>query len=312
MHKILVTGAAGFIGSHLSRTLGARGYKVVAIDGLLESTYSREIKIQRFRELSNQLNIETSIRDLATDNLDELLDGVSIIINLAAMPGLNTSWTRFPEYLDCNVTLVQKIITSIFNKQIRFIQISTSSVYGKYAIGNESIPLNPISPYGVTKLAAENLVKAYGAEFNLDYVILRYFSVYGPGQRPEMAYAKFISDIDQGKEISIFGDGTQSRTNTYITDCVEATISAITKGKRKGIYNICGKDSISLFDSIQIISEELGVAPKITYAEKIKGDQFDTNGDITLAQKELNFEPKIRLREGLRNQVEAYKKGSFF
>jgi len=308
----MVTGAAGFIGSHLSKALVAAGYDVVAVDALLESTYSKDIKAKRFRELELNSKIECHIRNLTESSIDDLLSDVSTIINLAAMPGLNTSWTRFPEYLNCNVTLVQKTITSAINRQIRFIQISTSSVYGKYAVGDESIPLNPISPYGVTKLAAENLVKAYGGVFDLDYVILRYFSVYGPGQRPEMAYAKFISDIAQGKEISIFGNGSQSRTNTYITDCVEATISAITKGKSNGIYNICGKDSISLLDAIQIISEELGVAPKITFAEKIKGDQVDTNGDITLAQKELNFQPKINLQVGLRNQVEAFKKGSFF
>ena len=312
MDKIIVTGAAGFIGSHLSRSLAEQGYYVIAIDALLESTYSKEIKQKRFEALQLNPRIECHTRDLTQSTLDDFLIDVKAIINLAAMPGLSTSWTRFPEYLNCNILLVQKLLNSAINKSIRFIHVSTSSVYGKYALGDESAPLNPISPYGVTKLAAENLVKSYGELYDMDYIILRYFSVYGPGQRPEMAYAKFIADLATGKEISIYGDGTQSRTNTYIDDCVAATISALQMGTSNSIYNICGKEQISLIKSLEVIAAELEATPKIRFLEKINGDQVATNGNSTLAAKELDFNPKINIEEGLKRQVVAFKSGSFF
>lgn len=312
MDKIIVTGAAGFIGSHLSRSLAEQGYYVIAIDALLESTYSKEIKIKRFRALQLNPQIECHKLDLTLSSLDDLLEDAKAIINLAAMPGLSTSWTRFPDYLNCNILLVQKLLNSIVNKSIRFIHISTSSVYGKYALGDESAPLNPTSPYGVTKLAAENLVKSYGELYEMDYIILRYFSVYGPGQRPEMAYAKFIADLAAGKEISIYGDGTQSRANTYIDDCVTATISALNLGTSSSIYNICGKEQISLIESLELIAAELEVTPKIWFLEKINGDQIATNGNTSLAAKDLDFNPKVNIEEGLKRQVDAFKRGSFF
>ena len=196
--KILVTGAAGFIGSHLAEELNEQGHQVVAIDSLSDFLYPREIKernIQNFKSLG----INFFPVDIRSNRIDEIIKGCDYVINEAAIPGLVKSWSHMGSYIEANVLGLQNLLeSSVKNEVKRFIQISTSSVYGKDAIGDESSSTNPYSPYGVSKLAAEKLAQAYSENYGLDVTILRYYSVFGPRQRPDMAYFKFIKAIAEG------------------------------------------------------------------------------------------------------------------
>jgi len=306
--KIIVTGAAGFIGSSLVKKLASTGHNVLGIDALIDTTYSKEIKISRWSELSVINNVELKQLDMRYESCEPLLNGVDLIFNLAAMPGLVDSWIDFDLYLSCNVTATQKLLKAIsnFRGQIKLIHISTSSVYGKVANSSEESEKLPFSPYGVTKLAAENLIQAYSANLGFDFNILRYFSVYGPGQRSDMAYSKFIKAIYFGNTIEIYGDGKQSRTNTYIDDCIEATIAVMDRGANQNIYNISGIENVDLLTSIKIIEEILGKNARLDFLPARGGDQLFTMGDITKLLRDTNYVAKTNLEEGLRRQVECF------
>lgn len=306
--KIVVTGAAGFIGSSLTKTLALAGHDVLGIDALIDTTYSKEIKKLRWSNLMAVNNVRLQHLDMRYESCEPFLDGVEVIFNLAAMPGLVDSWVDFDLYLSCNVTATQRLLKTIskLGGRVKLIHISTSSVYGKVANGNEESDKSPFSPYGVTKLAAENLIQAYSANFGLDYNILRYFSVYGPGQRNDMAYSKFIQAIYFDKTINIYGDGKQSRTNTYIDDCVEATIAVMEQGKNQNIYNIAGREAIDLLTAIKIIEEVMGKSARLNFLPARSGDQLLTNGDATKLFKHTNYVAKTKLMEGLKRQVEYF------
>jgi UDP-glucuronate 4-epimerase len=280
---VLVTGAAGFIGSRLVEFLDLLGAKVVAVDALLETTYSAEEKIQRWQLLKSKLssNVDFVEMDLRNSADVQTLPRVEIIFNLAAMPGLEKSWQDFEMYLSCNVTVTHNLIEySKLNQVSRFVQASTSSVYGTFAIGDENSKLCPTSPYGVTKLAAENLLLAHAQNFGLPYSILRYFSVFGPQQRPDMAFSIFANLIDRDLEITIFGDGSQSRSNTYIDDVVISTIIAgFEPGFQNEIFNVCGNSELSVSEAVQIIGNALKKIPKVNYGPERFGDQQKTRGD---------------------------------
>lgn len=280
---VLVTGAAGFIGSRLIEFLDLLGAKVVAVDGLLETTYSAEEKIQRWLFLKSRLssNVEFVAMDLRSSVDVRTLPPVEIVFNLAAMPGLEKSWQDFEMYLSCNVTVTNNLIEySKLNQVSRFVQASTSSVYGTFATGDENSMLRPNSPYGVTKLAAENLLLAHAQNFGLPYSILRYFSVFGPQQRPDMAFSIFANLIDRDLEITIFGDGSQSRSNTYIDDVVISTIIAgFEPGFQNEIFNVCGNSELSVSEAVQIIGKALKKIPKVKFGPERFGDQQKTRGD---------------------------------
>jgi nucleoside-diphosphate-sugar epimerase len=313
--KCLVTGGAGFIGSHLVTKLLNLGHDVTVVDALLESTYSAEIKQERFMHLANLHNPRLKLiqKDIRFEPIIEEIESCDVIFNLAAMPGLALSWKEFDLYLGCNVTLVERIIQAI---QLvggrRLIHISTSSVYGRFATGDENTPLEPFSPYGVTKASAEMLLRGYKDNFDLDVTVLRYFSVYGPGQRPDMAYAKFIKAIIDGAAISIFGDGGQMRTNTFVSDCVDGTIAALSTGKSGEIYNIAGIEEYSVLESISIIEEILKKKANVQFVGKVPGDQQITRGVITKAQRDFGFAPTTTLKSGLEKQVSAFLNRSYF
>jgi nucleoside-diphosphate-sugar epimerase len=186
------------------------------------------------------------------------------------------------------------------------VHISTSSVYGRVATGDESSPTIPYSPYGVTKLAAENLIRAFADNSCLDFNILRYFSVYGPDQRPDMAYSRFISAIYNDETINLYGDGTQSRTNTYISDCITATVMTIEAGLTNTIYNIAGLDEVNILTVISILEEILGKKAKVNLLPGRTGDQLITKGNIDKLNKDTGFEPQIGIRQGLENQVNHF------
>lgn len=305
--RILVTGAAGFIGYHLSLELSNRGYQVVALDALIESTYPAAIKEHRWQLLSRDPNIEKVHSDLRFDPLDEIINSVDVVINLAAMPGLMKSWSDIQLYSDCNFISVSRILDILIKcPGKRFVQVSTSSVYGLNAVGDESQPTLPISPYGVTKLAAEKLIHAYSYTNNIDFVILRYFSIYGPNQRSDMAYSIFIEKILKGDAIEIYGDGNQLRANTYVSDCVNGTIQAMENAQSKETYNICGGEEVSVLDAIRIISHKLGKTPKLEFKPKRPGDQLRTSGNWQKAYRDFKYEPKVDIVKGLELQINSF------
>jgi UDP-glucuronate 4-epimerase len=302
---ILITGAAGFIGSSLVEAASKSDFKIKAIDCFLDDSYDSKLKKANWQELKRFTNVEFLEIDLREELPKTLLNDVEVIVNLAAMPGLMKSWSDFKVYSSCNIDLVENLAREAVRRETKhFIQISTSSVYGLNAVGAEDSPLEPVSPYGVTKLAAEELIKTYSRTHNLNFTILRYFSVYGPRQRPDMAYNKIINAILTDKEIEIYGDGNQTRTNTYITDCVSATLSAIDLLPKSEIINVSGDSYNSLLTAIQIIENLLNKKANLVFKHKRPGDQRETKGNIAKAQMLLGYEPQVKLYEGLRNQIE--------
>ena len=301
---ILVTGAAGFIGSAVVTSLSASGHKVVALDGLLDGLYPSAEKIDRFRTISGLPGVTPIHADLRYDDLSVIPDTVTHVINEAAMPGLGLSWQDFDLYATCNLNAVSRLMeqASQWNLE-RFVQVSTSSVYGKNAVGDESQAIAPVSPYGVTKLASENLALAHWRDSGFPVVILRYFSVYGPGQRPDMAYRKFIAKALNGEPITVYGTGEQSRSNTYVDDCVNATISALTLGKPGEVYNISGGQEWTINEALAIIEAKVGHPLNIERVDSARGDQNRTCGDSAKAQAALGFCQSVTLEEGLSRQV---------
>ena len=303
MIKVTVTGACGFIGSHLTKQLIERGFHVVGVDCLDDNLYSRSVKESRLKALKQLSNFDFANINVATDELDSSFSDSKFVFNLAAIPGQVLSWKLFDKYVESNILGTKKVIDScIRNKVTRIIHASTSSVYGKFAVGDELQDTKPISPYGITKLAAENLLFALTSSNNLDFTILRYFSVYGPGQRPDMAIQRFLTAIKMGQEINITGDGTQKRDITYVQDVVEATISASSLTEKKQIFNISGGKQFTLNQIIDECFNVSGLKSKINYVDRPIGDQEETFGDISKAQKLLGFNPTFDIKTGLSNQ----------
>ncbi|MEO6577402.1 MAG: NAD-dependent epimerase/dehydratase family protein [Candidatus Limnocylindria bacterium] len=301
--RILVTGAAGFVGSHLAEQLIADGHEVIGLDAFTDY-YPRPIKERNLAGLLRWPRFRFHEIDLRTDDLEPVLDGVDAVVNQAAMAGLMRSWTDFESYVSCNVLGLERLIASSRGAGVRrFIQISTSSVYGADAVGDEDVPTRPVSPYGVTKLAAEKLVLAHVAVHGFPAAILRYFSIYGPRQRPDMAYNIFTEALIDGRPIVVFGDGLQSRSNTFISDAVAGTVSAIECAEVGGVYNIGGGQEITLLDAIEIIADELATTPRIRHEAARPGDQRRTWADVGRARRELDYVPGVAPAEGLRAQV---------
>jgi len=306
--EIVVTGSAGFIGSNLVKELASQNHKVTCIDALIDTTYPREIKLSRWVELEKIPNLTLIEKDMREGNLESYIEEAEIIVNLAAMPGLVDSWTNFDLYSSCNITATHRLLDAhlTLKSKAKLIHVSTSSVYGKIATVDESGPTLPYSPYGVTKLAAENLVRAFAYNTSLDFNILRYFSVYGPGQRPDMAYSKFISAIYNNETINLYGDGRQSRTNTYISDCINATLMILENGNSKEIYNVSGSEAVDMLKVISILEEIIGKKARINLMPGRTGDQLTTKGNIEKLISDTGFEPTVGIYQGLKNQVDYY------
>jgi UDP-glucuronate 4-epimerase len=220
------------------------------------------------------------------------------------MPGLPRSWTDFELYEGCNVLATQRLLKAVSRRPWlrRFVYASTSSVYGRYASGDESLPTRPISPYGVTKLAAENLCRAYAEEHDLPLVVLRYFSVYGPRQRPDMGYYRFARALLTGAPVTVYGDGLQVRGNTYIDDCIDATVAAA--GALPGeTYNVGGGEAVSVWDVLHKLEGIVGRRAVIQREEARPGDQRHTCADTGKLTRHLGWKPRISLDDGLSRQV---------
>jgi len=306
--RILVTGVAGFVGSHVAERLLTDGHQVVGLDAFTD--YSpRAIKERNLGPILARPGFTFHELDLRTDPIVEAIDGVEAVVHEAAMPGLPRSWQDVEAYLDCNVLGVARLLEACRTVGVRrFLHASTSSVYGLEAVGDESMPLRPISPYGVTKLAAEHLILAHVATFGFPATIVRYFSIYGPRQRPDMAYNKFIEALLDDRPITLFGDGEQSRSNTFISDAVAGTVAALEGGRIGEIYNIGGGESLTVNQAIATIAELVGTEPRIERREAQPGDQRRTGAITTRAERTFGYRPTIGARDGLRAQV-AWQRG---
>lgn len=301
--KCLVTGAAGFIGSHLCERLLQAGHTVVGVDGFVPS-YARSAKEANLAVCRSCPGFTFHPIDLRTDPLDQIVADAEVIFHLAAMPGLPKSWTDFPLYESCNIVATQRLVEAArrLPSLQRFIYGSTSSVYGRYASGDETLNTKPISPYGVTKLAAENLCRAYADEHGLPLVALRYFSVYGPRQRPDMGYFRFVQALLSGQPVVVYGDGMQIRGNTYVADCVEATVAAI--GAVPGeIYNVGGGEAVTVWDVLNKLEVLIGCQAAIQREPARPGDQRYTCADTSKIHKHLGWQPRIGIDEGLARQL---------
>ena len=312
----LVTGAAGFIGSQLTEALVLRGKPVIALDSFLEELYPATVKKERWNRLESldDEHLKCIKFDLRTDNF-EVLEQFQIrsIFNQAALPGLISDPRKFSVYYDCNLSALNRLLEFAKDRGVhKFVQASTSSVYGRSAIGDEDSELKPVSPYGVSKLAAEKLLLAYKEAFEMPSVILRYFSVYGPAQRPDMAYSKLISAALNGREFHMYGDGLQRRSNTSIDDIFDATIRAEEMGNSGEIFNVCGDETISLLDAISEIESSLGVAIRLKKLANRTGDQRETSGSNYAIKSRLNWIARTNFKTGIQNQIAFAKKDPQF
>lgn len=304
MATILVTGAAGFIGSRLTELLSARGDSVVALDCFLPNLYSAQMKKQRFSQLEGLPGVTLLELDLRNDDLSAIPE-VDVVVNEAAMAGLTKSWDDLGVYVDNNLMALERLMRQTSGPTLKkFIQISTSSVYGRMAEVDEMGATEPVSPYGVTKLAAEKLGFAYRESFGVPFIALRYFSVYGVGQRPDMAYHRFLAAARDDSPITVYGDGEQRRTNTYVDDCVAGTIAAIDKAEPGEIFNLSGVESHSINEVLALIESLTGKTLDVRYEEARAGDQRETRGVIAKAQQVLGYSPTWTLEDGLKAEWE--------
>jgi UDP-glucuronate 4-epimerase len=306
--KILITGAAGFIGSHLcEKLLTDKNYEVTGIDTFIGPT-PVGLKHMNLSSLQGHPRFTLYPIDLLTADLEKLLENVEIIYHLAAIPGVRSSWGKdFGPYVTNNIVVTQRLLEAIKNKPlIKFVYASTSSVYGeKHGKVTENTHLSPLSPYGITKLTGEHLCNVYHKSYNIPIVTLRYFTVYGPRQRPDMAFHRFITQILKDEPLTIFGDGTQSRDFTFISDCVEGTAAIINKNNVIGqTINIGGQERATVNEVVSMIEELTGKKANIVYLPKLTGEPKHTWADISTARNLLDYEPKISLREGLAREIE--------
>ena len=303
--KALVTGCAGFIGSHLVDKLLEHGYEVIGIDCFTDY-YPREIKEKNLSNALKNNNFKLVKEDiLEMDKLPE----VDYVFHLAAQAGVRASWGKsFEIYTRNNIEATQRLLEFYKSKDLKkFVYASSSSVYGDAELPmKENSLLKPVSPYGVTKLAGENLCYLYWKNHGVPTVSMRYFTVYGPRQRPDMAIHKFVKAIFRGDEITVFGDGTQTRDFTYVDDAVEVNILAAESNSVGEVFNIGGGSRISVNDLIEMMDNIIGKKAKVKYIEKQKGDVRDTLADVSNARKKMNWKPKIDIYHGLREYIWWY------
>jgi UDP-glucuronate 4-epimerase len=293
--RYAVTGAAGFIGSHLAEALIADGHEVVGIDCFTDY-YDPALKEENAREL-DVLRV-----DLAEDELDFV--GFDGVFHLGGQPGVRSFGDVFPLYLRRNVLASQRLFAAAARDGARVVFASSSSVYGaaeRYPTP-EDTPPRPLSPYGITKLACEQLAAAYALSFGLDCVVLRYFNAFGPRQRPDMAFTRIAFALGEGTRFELFGDGSQSRGWTYVSDVVDATIAAMARGE--GTYNVGGALEASLNETIELFERISGRELDVRRSEAVPGDQRRTSADTTRIRSELGWEPRVSLEDGLRRQWE--------
>jgi len=296
--RYLVTGAAGFIGSHLTRSLLDSGHEVVAVDSF-NDYYDPE------RKHENAAGLDVARADLAVDPLADLVRRADGIFHLAGQPGVRAFGQAFPDYLTRNVLASQRLFEAAAAEGVRVVYASSSSVYGdaeRYPTPESSLP-HPNSPYGITKLACEHLAGAYARSFGLEAVGLRYFTVYGPRQRPDMAFTRIAEALAEGRPFELYGDGGQSRSFTYVADAVEATVLAL--GAEPGqLYNVGGGGEATMREAIELFERISGRTLELRTQPPAAGDMRRTKADTSRIRADLGWEPATALEDGLRSQWE--------
>jgi nucleoside-diphosphate-sugar epimerase len=300
--KALVTGAAGFIGSTLAERLLADGAEVVAIDCFTDY-YPRAIKERNLKGLLARPKfrfVEARVQDA---DLPSLLRDRTHVFHLAAQAGVRKSWGRdFAVYTVNNIEATQALLEACVGAKLeRLVYASSSSVYGddvSLPMREDAVP-QPVSPYGVSKLAAEQLCYLYFANYGVPATSLRYFTVYGPRQRPDMAFHRFLQATRRGEGFRLFGDGNQTRDFTFVTDAVAATVAAGERGVPGRVYNIGGGSRVSMNEVIELISRVADRRPLVVFDSAQKGDMRHTYADTSLARADLGFAPSMSLEEGL-------------
>lgn len=300
--KALVTGAAGFIGSTLTDRLLSQGADVVGIDCFTDY-YPRALKERNLAAARQSPRFRFVEDDLLGTDLDALLDGVTHIFHLAAQAGVRKSWGRdFGVYVHNNIAASQRLLEACAGRPLdRFVYASTSSVYGDDAPipMREDQRLQPLSPYGVSKLAAEHLGHLYHVNHGLPFVALRYFTVYGPRQRPDMGFHRFLTAAMDGRPLTRYGDGEQTRDFTFVADAVTGTVAAGTRGVPGRVYNLGGGARVTVNDVFAMIGRLVGEPIAIDQQPPQKGDMRDTYADTSRAATDLGFAPSVTLEQGL-------------
>ena len=299
--QALVTGAAGFIGSHLVERLLAEGVAVTGVDCFTE-TYDAALKRGNLERALTHPSFRLLELDLVSADLGALPDA-SVVYHLAAQPGVRSSWgADFSVYVERNVLATQRLLERYRQVQPqRFVYASSSSVYGdaeRYPTAETALP-RPFSPYGVSKLAGEHLALLYGRSFGLPVVALRYFTVYGPRQRPDMAFHRFCRALLRQEPVTVFGDGSQSRDFTFVADVVEANWRAWRAPRAAGTYNVGGGSQVELRQAITILGRALGVSPRLCFEPLPPGDPPRTCADTTRMEADLEFRPQVGIEHGL-------------
>jgi UDP-glucuronate 4-epimerase len=298
--RYVVTGAAGFIGSHLAEVLLAGGHDVLGFDSF-NDYYDPALKEENARGL------DVARADLAEDPLEELFAGADGVFHLAGQPGVRASFGGgFADYLSRNVLASQRVFETAAALGQRVVFASSSSVYGdaeRFPTPEET-ELHPISPYGITKAACEHLARAYAQRDRLDAVVLRYFNVYGPRQRPDTAFARIVDALAEGSTFELYGDGSISRGFTFVDDVVAATVAGMDRGRAGAVYNVGGGSEVTMSEAIALLERISGRRLEVSRRARAAGDPRRTSADTTRARAELDWRPRVELEQGLHAQWE--------
>ena len=306
--KALVTGVCGFIGHNVAKKLLSLGYDVTGIDSLTDY-YDLDLKLENLKELDDP-RFRLVRQDINRTDLVSLMTNVDFVFHLAGQPGVRKSWgSDFVEYCESNVLATQRLLEAarVTPTLLRFVYSSSSSIYGNADTfpTPETASPQPVSPYGVTKLAGEHLCSLYASNFGVPTVSLRYFTVYGPRQRPDMAFTRFCRSAFSGQPVKIFGDGEQIRDFTYVDDVVLANFAAATVHTRPGsVFNVSGGSSVSVNQILALITRYSGRELKVEYVAGVAGDVLRTGGSSAAAGRELGWRPYVTIEEGLKRQVQ--------
>ncbi len=295
--RYVVTGSAGFIGSHLTETLIARGHDVAGVDCFTDY-YDPALKE------ANAEGLDVARLDLAQEDLD--LSGVDGVFHLAGQPGVRSFGDVFEEYVRRNLLASRRVFEAAAAAGVRVVFASSSSIYGdaeRYPTPEESEP-RPISPYGITKLGCEQLAHAYTQGFGLDAVVLRYFTFYGPRQRPDMALARVVDALTRGSSFELYGDGLQSRSFTFVADGIEATIAAMERAAAGAVYNVGGGEEATMRQAIETLERVSGRTLDLIERPAAAGDVRRTSADVARIERDLGWRATTSLTDGLQAQWE--------
>jgi len=303
--KSLITGVAGFIGSHLAERLLAAGHEVIGVDNFLDN-YPRQFKEKNLADFAHREKFRFVSENLLQMNLSHLLGDVTYVFHLAGQPGVRASWGKeFTRYTENNIMVTQLLLEAAKDVRLaKFVYSSTSSVYGD----TDDLPMReegltrPVSPYGASKLAAEHLCHLYWKAFAVPTVSLRFFTVYGPRQRPDMFFHLFMRALLRGDEVPLFDDGGQTRDFTYCQDIVDGVIAAAMYPGAGEVFNLGGGSEVGLLDAIALAEKISGRQAKLKPYDRQKGDVRHTNARIEQAKNKLGYSPKVGLEQGLANQ----------